>query len=99
MHVVLGTKLFISNNYHPQSDKQTERPIQTLKDMLRACILDFGGSWEEHLHVVELPIITVIIQVMVPFHRLKLCTDVHTVSESYYWTELGEQLLPGPELV
>jgi len=39
--------------YHPQMDGQFERTIQTLKDMLRACILDFKGSWEEQLHLVD----------------------------------------------
>ena len=43
----------MSATYHRQSDGQTERTIQTLEDMLRACVLDFGGSWEEHLHLVE----------------------------------------------
>ncbi|KAJ9552777.1 hypothetical protein OSB04_016822 [Centaurea solstitialis] len=35
--------------YHPQTDGQSERTIQTFEDMLRACVLDFGGSWEDHL--------------------------------------------------
>ena len=43
----------MSTTYHPQNDGQIERTIQTLEDMLRACVLDFGGSWEEHLHLVE----------------------------------------------
>ena len=43
----------MSTAYHPQSDGQTKRTIQTLEDMLRACVLDFGGSWEDHLHLVE----------------------------------------------
>ncbi|GJU67797.1 putative reverse transcriptase domain-containing protein [Tanacetum coccineum] len=45
----LGTKLDISMTYHPQTDGQSERTIQTLEDMLRACVLDFGGSWDTHL--------------------------------------------------
>ncbi|GKA88503.1 reverse transcriptase domain-containing protein, partial [Tanacetum coccineum] len=39
--------------YHPQTDGQIERTIQTLKDMLRTCVLDFGGIWDVHLPLVE----------------------------------------------
>ncbi|GJW06063.1 putative reverse transcriptase domain-containing protein [Tanacetum coccineum] len=53
MQEVLGTQLDMSTAYHPQTDGQSERTIQTLEDMLRACILDFGGSWDVHLPLVE----------------------------------------------
>ncbi|GJT45587.1 putative reverse transcriptase domain-containing protein [Tanacetum coccineum] len=45
----LGTRLDMSAAYHPQTDGQSERTIQILKDMLRACMIDFGGSWDVHL--------------------------------------------------
>ena len=49
LHEALGSKLDYSTAYHPQTGGQTERTNQILEDMLRACTLDFGGSWEEHL--------------------------------------------------
>ncbi|KAI3808244.1 hypothetical protein L1987_24193 [Smallanthus sonchifolius] len=49
----MGTRLNISTAYHPQTDGQSERTIQTLEDMLRACIIDFGGSWDSHLPLAE----------------------------------------------
>ncbi|GJX01921.1 putative reverse transcriptase domain-containing protein [Tanacetum coccineum] len=49
----LGTSLDISTAYHPETDGQSERTIQTLKDMLRACVIDFGKSWVDHLSLVE----------------------------------------------
>ncbi|KAI3821409.1 hypothetical protein L1987_08976 [Smallanthus sonchifolius] len=52
-HEAMGTRLNISTAYHPQTDGQTERTIQTLEDMLRACIIDFGGSWDSHLPLAE----------------------------------------------
>ncbi|GJS56009.1 putative reverse transcriptase domain-containing protein [Tanacetum coccineum] len=53
MQEALGTRLDMSTAYHPQTDGQSERTIQTLEDMLRACVLDFGGCWDVHLPLVE----------------------------------------------
>ncbi|GKE83875.1 putative reverse transcriptase domain-containing protein, partial [Tanacetum coccineum] len=49
----LGTQLDMSTAYHPKTDGQSERTIQTLEDMLRACVIDFGKGWEKHLPLVE----------------------------------------------
>ncbi|GKB21704.1 putative reverse transcriptase domain-containing protein [Tanacetum coccineum] len=49
----LGTQIDMSTSYHPETDGQSERTIQTLKDMLRACVIDFGKGWERHLPLVE----------------------------------------------
>ncbi|GJW90877.1 putative reverse transcriptase domain-containing protein [Tanacetum coccineum] len=43
----------MSTAYHPETDGQSERTIQTLKDMLRACVIDFGKGWERHLPLVK----------------------------------------------
>ncbi|GJW71764.1 putative reverse transcriptase domain-containing protein [Tanacetum coccineum] len=53
VHKALGTRLDMSSIYHPQTDGQSERTIQMLEDMLRACVLDFGKSWDRHLPLVE----------------------------------------------
>nr|GEU56044.1 putative reverse transcriptase domain-containing protein [Tanacetum cinerariifolium] len=49
----LGSSLDISTAYHPQTDGQSERTIQTLKDMLHTCVIDFGKGWVNHLPLVE----------------------------------------------
>ncbi|GJU81759.1 putative reverse transcriptase domain-containing protein [Tanacetum coccineum] len=49
----LRTRLDLSTAYHMQTDGQSERTIQTLEDMLRACVIDFGGSWDVHLPLAE----------------------------------------------
>ena len=49
----MGTNLKFSTAFHPQTDDQIERTIQTLEDMLRACILDFQGSWSKYLPLIE----------------------------------------------
>ncbi|GAU28841.1 hypothetical protein TSUD_21780 [Trifolium subterraneum] len=49
----MGTRLRMSTSNHPQTDGQSERTIQTLEDMLRACVLEDGGNWSKHLHLVE----------------------------------------------
>ena len=50
----MGTQLMMSITFHPQTDGQSERTIQVLESMLRACVLDLKGSWEEHFPLVEL---------------------------------------------
>ncbi|GKC18526.1 putative reverse transcriptase domain-containing protein [Tanacetum coccineum] len=53
MQEALGTHLDMSAAYHLQTDGQSERTIQTLEDMLKACVLDFRGSWDVHLLLAE----------------------------------------------
>nr|GEX50711.1 putative reverse transcriptase domain-containing protein [Tanacetum cinerariifolium] len=53
LHKALGTRLDMSTAYHPETDGQSERAIQTLEYMLRACVIDFGKGWDRHLPLVE----------------------------------------------
>ncbi|GJS76639.1 putative reverse transcriptase domain-containing protein [Tanacetum coccineum] len=50
MQSALGTQLDMSTAYHLENDGQSERTIQTLEDMLRACVIDFGKGWERHTY-------------------------------------------------
>ncbi|GKB50671.1 putative reverse transcriptase domain-containing protein [Tanacetum coccineum] len=49
----LGTRLDMSTAYHPQTDGQSDRTIQTLEYMLRACVIDFGNGWDKNLSLIE----------------------------------------------
>ncbi|GKB19616.1 putative reverse transcriptase domain-containing protein [Tanacetum coccineum] len=53
LNKALGTRLDMSTAYHPETNGQSERTIQTLEDMLCACVLDFGKGWDKHLPLVE----------------------------------------------
>ncbi|GKB60746.1 putative reverse transcriptase domain-containing protein, partial [Tanacetum coccineum] len=93
----LGTKLHMSTTYHPETDGQSERTIQTLEDMLRACVMNFGGSWDTHLPLVKFSYNNSY-QTSIkcaPFEALygRKCRP------PVIWTEVGESQLIGPELV
>ncbi|KFK31787.1 hypothetical protein AALP_AA6G158300 [Arabis alpina] len=49
----MGTKVHMSTVNHPQTDGQSEKTIQKLEDLLRMCVLDWGGHWADHLSLVE----------------------------------------------
>ena len=53
LHAELGTRLDLSTAFHPQTDGQSERTIQVLEDMLRACVIEFGGHWDSFLPLAE----------------------------------------------
>ena len=93
----MGTRLTISTAFHPQTDGQSERTIQVLEDMLRACVLDHQGSWEEHLPLVEFAYnnsYQASIQ-MAPYEALygRPCRS------PLCWTEVGESSITGPDLI
>lgn len=49
----METRLDLSTTFHPQTDRQSERTIQNLEDMLQECVLDFSRSWENYLPLIE----------------------------------------------
>lgn len=97
LQAALGTKLNISSAYHPQSDGQTERVNKILEDLLRSCILDFGGSWEDHLYLVEFSYNNSFQSSigMAPFEALygRPCRSPAC------WLETGDKLVLGPDTV
>ncbi|KAD6118884.1 hypothetical protein E3N88_10155 [Mikania micrantha] len=97
LQTALGTHLDMSTAYHPQTDGQSERTIQTLEDMLRACVLDFGGSWDVHLPLAEFSYNNSYhssIKVA-PFDALygRKCRS------PLCWAEVGEKQLTGAEII
>nr|GEX31964.1 putative reverse transcriptase domain-containing protein [Tanacetum cinerariifolium] len=97
LNKALGTQLDMSTAYHPQTDGQSERTIQTLKDMMRACVMDFGKGWDIHLPLVEFS------------YNNSYHTSIKTVLfEALYgrkcrspicWAGVGDAQLTGPEIV
>ena len=97
LHKAMGTRLKFSTAFHPQSDGQSERTIQTLEDMLRACVLDFSSSWSKYLPLIEFSYNNSF-QASIgaaPYEILygrKCRSPIH-------WDEMGERNYLGPELV
>ncbi|GJW08985.1 putative reverse transcriptase domain-containing protein [Tanacetum coccineum] len=93
----LGTNLDMSTAYHPQTDGQSERTIQTLEDMLRACAIDFGKGWVNHLPLVEFSYNNSYHASIkaAPFEALygRKCRS------PVCWTKVGEAQILGPELI
>ncbi|GJX08926.1 putative reverse transcriptase domain-containing protein [Tanacetum coccineum] len=93
----LGTTLAMSIGYHPETDRQSERTIQTLEDMLRACVIDFGKGWVKNLPLVEFS-----------YNNSYHASIKAAPFEALYsqkcrspicWAEVGEVQLTGPEIV
>ena len=49
----LGTQLNLCTAFYPHTDGQSERIIQVLEDMLRSCVINYEGSWDRHIPIVE----------------------------------------------
>ena len=96
-HEEMGTRLNLSTAYHPQTDGQSERTIQTLEDMLRACIIDFGGTWDLHLPLVEFSYNNSYhASIQMPPYEMLYGRRCRTPS---CWLEPGEKQFAGPEIV
>ena len=93
----MGTRLNFSTAHHPQTDGQSERTIQTLEDMLRACAINFQGSWADHLTMAEFA------------YNNSYHTSIdmapseawcgHRWKTPLWWGNNGKQLPTGPEMV
>nr|CAD1827328.1 unnamed protein product [Ananas comosus var. bracteatus] len=93
----LGTRLEFSTAFHPQSDGQSERTIQILEDMLRACVLDFKGGWHSYLPMVEFAYnnsyqASIGMALFEALYGRKCRSPIH-------WSEVGERLEMGPDVV
>ncbi|GKC94100.1 putative reverse transcriptase domain-containing protein [Tanacetum coccineum] len=97
MHDALGTQLDMSTAYHPETGGQSERTIQTLEYMLRACVIDFGKGWERHLPLVEFSYNNSYHASIkaAPFEELygRKCRS------PVCWAEVGDVQLTGPEII
>ncbi|GKE35524.1 putative reverse transcriptase domain-containing protein [Tanacetum coccineum] len=94
---ILGTRLDMSTTYHPQTDGQSERTIQTFKDMLRACVIDVGNGWERHLPLIKFS-----------YNNSYHASIKAALFEALYgskcrspvcWAEVRDAQLTGPELI
>nr|GEX62501.1 putative reverse transcriptase domain-containing protein [Tanacetum cinerariifolium] len=93
----LGTQLNLSTAYHPETDGQSERTIQTLEDMLRACEIDFGDSWDRHLPLVKFSYNN-------SYHASIKAAPFEALYGRKYrppvcWSEIGDSQLTGTELI
>ncbi|GKA37519.1 putative reverse transcriptase domain-containing protein, partial [Tanacetum coccineum] len=97
MQEALGTRLDMSTTYHAQTDGQSKCTIQTLEDMLRAYVLDFEGSWDIHLSLVEFSYNN-------NYHSSIRCAPFEALygrkcHSPLFWAEVVEGQLIGPEIV
>nr|GEY46661.1 reverse transcriptase domain-containing protein [Tanacetum cinerariifolium] len=93
----LSTWLDMSTAYHPKTNGQSERTIQTLEDMLCACVIDFGNGWERHLPLIEFSYNNSYHASIkaAPFEALygRKCRS------PVCWAEVGDAQLTGPEII
>nr|GEY49182.1 hypothetical protein [Tanacetum cinerariifolium] len=97
LNKALGTRLDMSTAYHPETDGQSERTIQKLEDMLRACVLDFRKGWDKHLPLVEFS-----------YNNSYHTSIKAALFEALYgrkcrspicWAEIGDRQLTSPEII
>ncbi|GJY40993.1 putative reverse transcriptase domain-containing protein [Tanacetum coccineum] len=93
----LGTQLDMSTTYHPETDRQSERTIQTLEDMLRAYVIDFGKGWDKHLLLIEFSLNN-------SYHANIKAAPFEALygwkcRSPVCWAEVGDVQLTGPEII
>nr|GEZ04686.1 hypothetical protein [Tanacetum cinerariifolium] len=93
----LGTQLDMNTTYHLETDGQSERTIQILKDMLQACVIDFGNGWEKHLPLVES-------SYNKSFHASIKATPFEALygrkcRSPVCWAKVGDAQLTGPKII
>ncbi|GKB58523.1 putative reverse transcriptase domain-containing protein, partial [Tanacetum coccineum] len=93
----LGTDISMSTTYHPETNDQSERTIQTLEDMLSACVIDFGKGWVKHLPLTEFSYNNSYHANIkaAPYEALY----VQKCRSPVCWAEVGEAQLTGPEKI
>ena len=93
----LGTRLNFNTTFHPQTDGQSARLVQVLKDMLRGCVMEFLKSWDRYIPLMEFA-----------YNNSYQASIGMASYETLYgqrcrtlvcWTELNEHKLIGPDIV
>ncbi|GJY77110.1 putative nucleotidyltransferase, ribonuclease H [Tanacetum coccineum] len=92
-----GTRLKFSTAFHPETDGQSERTIQTLEDMLRSCALEWTGNWDDYICLVEFAYNN-------SWHASIKCAPFEMLygrkcRAPICWDQVGERVLEGPEMI
>ncbi|GJS62268.1 putative nucleotidyltransferase, ribonuclease H [Tanacetum coccineum] len=92
-----GTRLKFSTAFHPETDGQSERTIQTLEDMLRSCALEWAGNWDDYICLVEFAYNN-------SWHASIKCAPFEMLygrkcRAPICWDQVGERILEGPEMI
>nr|GFA60572.1 DNA/RNA polymerase superfamily protein [Tanacetum cinerariifolium] len=92
-----GTRLKFSTAFHPQTDGQSERTIQTLEDMLRSCALEWTGNWDNYICLVEFAYNN-------SWHASIKCAPFEMLygwkcRAPICWDQVGERVIEGPEMI
>nr|GFD00266.1 putative nucleotidyltransferase, ribonuclease H [Tanacetum cinerariifolium] len=91
------SRLKFSTAFHPQTDGQSERTIQTLEDMLRSCALEWTGNWDDYICLVEFAYNN-------SWHASIKCAPFEMLygrkcRASICWDQFGERVIEGPEMI
>nr|GEY05770.1 putative reverse transcriptase domain-containing protein [Tanacetum cinerariifolium] len=94
--VRFGTRLDLSTDYHPKTNGQSERTIQTLEDTLKAYAIDFGSNWDTHLPLV--------FSYNNSYYSSMKCAPFEALygrgcQTPIAWVEVGESKIIGPEII